>query len=624
MLLCFILTYLLFRSLCDSFEPNALTACAYWGIFALATAAICVRQRCFPKQAIPAGLLSLTLSMSFLLHNDPDLHVAIFLLLIPLSGFYCIALTGANRQPFGSFYVLLDLLHCELFTPLKHLPAPFTDTLGCLQRRRSDRQTKTHVRWLPVVIGLLAAMPILLIVVPLLIDADAAFETVMGGLYRHIGDALSAFGDWVARTLPFNGFALVFALLFTPYILSVIHAFASGTAKRENRDTAARCSSLQRLPVAFVATVLGAVSAVYLIYLLTQTGYFFAAFAGRLPFGVSITVTEYARRGFFELCKLAGVNFVLLALSVGLTGRKNGRIASLVKGFDIFLCLFTMLLCVISSAKIMLYIRTFGLTEKRLYVFAADIVLFVVFLAILLRLRFERFPYMKVMLCALFTVTAALGLCGVGNTIAWYNTNGLLSGRLQEMTVNDIYNESGYAALPYLQKLAEGETTHAKHAQQELHALAFYGDPWSEIPEGEEQFRNLEYEKYLRFVRAQMAQASSFQILIDFYNLPPVYTLGYVCQLNGKNVSSGGAQNADNTPLGKNTTITIDREMLPENADLSALEIRFSLYLEPGDQPEKEYYVHNHDDTRLYPFAFGRVYAVEISQNTAGDFEAVW
>ena len=621
-LVCFLLTYVLFHAVLDYSGMYAMTALAYLGLFVLATALICLRQKRFPRRAVPFGLLCLALSLSFVLHDDFDLQWALFLLLIPLSGFYCIALTDANVHPFGSFYVLLDLLHCELFLPIRHLFAPFTDAFEALQRRHAEKQAPNKRRiWLPVAIGLLAAIPILLLVVPLLIDADAAFASVAGGLYQTVRDALRSFGDWLEQMMPFDGFVLILTLLFAPYIYATIYVFARGTAKTENRDTSARYSGLQRVSPAFVLTVLGVVCGVYVIYLLTQAGYLFSAFSGHLPFGASMSVTEYARRGFFELCKLAGINFVLVALSVGVTRRKNGRITPAIKGLDIFLCLFTMLLCAISMAKILLYIRAFGLTEKRLYVFAADIVLLVVFLAILLRLRFARFPYMAIMLGALFTVTAALGLLGAGNTLAWYNTNGMLNGNLQKMTPQEIWQESGYAAVPYLQKIADGENLYAKKAQNTLQMIALDGEP----PAEDEPFRNLEYERYLRLAKAYSDKANSFQVFVDFGDTPPVYALGYSLLLNGKDISGGGVQHADKTPLGKNVTLTFNRTDLPQDVDLSALEIQFSLYLTPDDATAQAVPVENESYTIPQKYAFGRTFSVEIGPLYPDDgYVAYW
>ncbi len=617
-LICIFLTYILFHSVLDWGEPDAVTFAAYLGLFALATVLICIRQKQFPRRAVPVGLLCLAVSLGFVLHADGDLHAVLFLLLIPLSGFYCLALTGAHVHPFGSFYVLLDLLHCELLIPLRHLFAPLTDGFDAFRRRRAARKTPRKRRqWLPVVVGLLAAVPVLLLVVSLLINADAAFENVAGGFYRTVSDALEAFGSWVSRVLPFNGFALVLSLLFAPYIYATIYVFANGTAKDENRSTAKRFVGLQKVSPVFVVTVLGAVSTVYAIYLLTQTGYLFSAFSGHLPFGGTMSVTEYARRGFFELCKLAGVNFVLVALSVGFTRRKNARITPAVKGLNMFLCLFTMLLCAVSAAKILLYIRSFGLTEKRLYVFAADVVLLLSFAAILLRLCKERFPYMQVIVGAVCVVAAALSLLGVGHTIARFNTEGLLSGRLESMTAEDILAVSGDAAVPYLQKIAGSDHAQAKKAKRLLENLAV-----DQLDRRLESFRNLEQGKVVRYLREQNEQANAFTLQIGLNTEKTIYGLGYGYYLDGKLVSSGGVINADETPLKDRVTLRVERRDLPKDADLSGFRLSLSVYLSPGDDA-KEIEAPLGTEWVLSEVAWGGVYQLTLFDGENNGFE-VW
>ncbi len=617
-LICILLTYALFHSLAEWGEPYALTALAYLGLFLLATVLISVRQKRFPLRALPVGILCLASALGFVLHDDPDLHVVQFLLLIPLSGFYCIALTGANRYPFGSFYVLLDLLHCELLTPLRHLFAPFTDAFEALQRRHAERNPQKKRRvWLPVAIGLLAAIPVILIVVPLLIDADAAFESVAGGLYRAVLDAIRACGAWLSRVLPFDGFALVLSLLFTPYIYATMYAFASGKAKAENADTIVRYGRLQKLSPVFITTVLGVLCGVYAIYLLTQTGYLFSAFSGHLPFGGSMSVTEYARRGFFELCKLAGINFVLLALSVGVTRRKNGRIAPAVKGLDLFLCLFTMLLCAVSIAKILLYIRVFGLTEKRVYVFAADVVLLLSFAAIFLRFCKERFPYMQIIIGAVCIAVTSLSLLGVNHTIARVNTEGLLSGRLQKMTAEDICDTAGDAALPYLQRIAESQNDQAPQAKRILDDMAAY-----QLERMQEPFRNLEQEKVVRYLHERNEQANVFTVEIALETEKTIYGLGYGYYLNEKLVSSGGVINADETPLKDRVTLEVDRRDLPKDTDLSGFRLSLSVYLSPGDDA-KETEAPLGSEWVLSDVAWGGVYQLTLCDNEDNGFE-VW
>ena len=619
--LCFLLTWGLFSSILAFGGPSAWTAVCYAGLFTLATVYLTVKQKRFRPTALLPGMCALAICAGFILHiSDNGFDFLAFLLLIPLSGFYCLSLTTANLHPLGSFYVLLDLLHCELLLPLRHLFLPLHALSESRRAKKKNRGVPVkRRRLLPVLLGVLAALPLLLWAVSLLIDADAAFESVLGTAF----DALHRFAEAIVNRLPdyFEPFALFLAVLFTPYIFSVMFCFAHGVAKRENRDTSGRWAGLQKLSPAFVITVLSVLSAAYVLYLLTQAGYLFAAFSGHLPGGGTISVTDYARRGFFELCKLGGLNFVLIALSVGVTKRNAGKLIAPVKALDTFLCGFTMLLCAVSMAKILLYIGAYGLTEKRLYVFVADIVLLLCFAAVLLRLWIRRFPYMQVMLAAVCGSMALLSVCGVGNTIAWYNTHALLTGKAAHLTVQDLRAESGSAALPYLQRIAASDSPHAGAAQKELDTLR------EEISFGTEApFYNLEQYRVVKWLRQESKKANGFTIEVTFDTDTPVYGLDYALTLEGKTVLSGGCVNADGkTPLEKTQTLAVSCRDLPQNADLSKLDLTLSVLLTPEDAngQAKTQEVAFYDSAKdMWSVAFGGKYSVTVSDDGDGSFLA--
>ncbi len=619
-ILCFLCTWGLFSSILTFGGPSAWTAVCYAGLFALATVYLAAKQRRFRPAALLPGVCALAICTGFILHiSDSGFDFLAFLLLIPLSGFYCLSLTGANLHPFGSFYVLLDLLHCELFLPLKHLLLPLHALSESRRAKKKNRGVPVkRRRLLPVLLGVLVALPLLFWAVSLLIDADAAFESVLGAAF----DALHRFAEAIVSRLPdyFDPFALFLAILFTPYIFSVMFSFAHGVAKNENRDTSARWTRLQKLSPAFVITVLSVLSAAYVLYLLTQAGYLFAAFSGHLPGGAAINVTDYARRGFFELCKLGGLNFVLIALSVGVTKRNSGKLPAPVKALNTFLCAFTMLLCAVSMAKILLYIGAYGLTEKRLYVFMADIVLLLCFAAVLLRLWIRRFPYMQVMLAAVCVSMALLSVCGVGNTIAWYNTHALLTGKAAHLTVQDLRAESGSAALPYLQRIAASDSPHAGAAQKELDTRR------EEISFGTEApFYNAEQYRVVRWLRQESEKANSFTIEVTFDTDTPVYGLDYALTLGEKTVLGGGCMNADSkSPLEKTVTLEVFRRELPQNADLSALDLKLSVLLTPEDAngQAKTQTVTFYDSAKdVWNVAFGGRYCVTVYLDESEGFQ---
>ncbi len=616
---CFLLTWGLFSSILSFGGPSAWTAVCYTGLFTLATVYVTAKQKRFRPAALLPGLCALAVSSGFLLHNDTsDFTLLAFLLLIPLSGFCCLSLTDANLHPFGSFYVLLDLLHSELLVPLKNLFLPLRAASETRRTKKKNRGVPVkRRRLLPVLLGVLVALPLLFWAVSLLIDADAAFESVLGASF----DALRQFAERLEIRLSelFDPFALFLAILFTPYIFSVMFSFAHGVAKNENRDTSARWTRLQKLSPAFVITVLSVLSAAYVLYLLTQAGYLFAAFSGHLPGGSTISVTDYARRGFFELCKLGGLNFVLIALSVGVTKRNDGKLIAPVKALNTFLCGFTMLLCAVSMAKILLYIGAYGLTEKRLYVFVADIVLLLCFAAVLLRLWIRRFPYMQVMLAAVCVSMALLSVCGVGNTIAWYNTHALLTGKAAHLTVSDLRAESGSAALPYLQRIAASDSPYAADAKREL-------DAWqADISFGTEApFYNAEQYRMVQWLRQESKKANGFTIEVTFDTDTPVYGLDYALTLEGKTVLSGGCVNADGkTPLEKTQTLAVSRRDLPQKADLSKLDLKLSVLLTPEDAngQAKTQTVTFYDSAKdMWSVAFGGKYSVTVSDDGDGGF----
>ena len=104
----------------------------------------------------------------------------------------------------------------------------------------------------------------------------------------------------------------------------------------------------------------GCFCAVYLLFFTVQGSYLFGAFRHRLPVG--FTVAQYARQGFFQLCMVMGVNFLLLWLVTHSSRALNrpGRIMCTV------LLEQSILLAVTALSKLALYIACFGFTPLRL------------------------------------------------------------------------------------------------------------------------------------------------------------------------------------------------------------------------------------------------------------------
>lgn len=153
---------------------------------------------------------------------------------------------------------------------------------------------------------------------------------------------------------------------------------------------------------------------------------------------------------------VAVINLAVIGVTVLFSKRNESRISRMIKGFDLFLCGFTLVIVMTSISKILLYIAEYGLTHKRLYVFVADLILVVAFAMVTVRLFKKNFPYMKVILAFSCSMITLMSLVGTDSLIANYNVEMYLRGNLKTVDVDQL-EDMGLPALKPLHKLSQNE-----------------------------------------------------------------------------------------------------------------------------------------------------------------------
>ena len=281
-----------------------------------------------------------------------------------------------------------------------------------------------------ILTGLLCAVPALLVLVPLLISSDAAFEGMVGALdWSAAGPGLLALGCGGFMAL------LLFTLLFSS---------DRGPARRTPGGG-------KGMEPAAAAAFLGAVSAAYLLYLIAQFAYFTDAFRGLLP--KNFTVAQYARRGFFEMCGIVSINLGLIVLALGVVRKEGGRVPGAVKGLSVFLCVFSLGLVATALSKMVLYMGSFGLTRLRVLTSVFMVYLAVVVLAVALRLYAKKLPVLRLAAALGMAVLIALSLANVDGMVARYNVGAWKSGRLDSLDMKTVCS-LGDGAVPVIAELA--------------------------------------------------------------------------------------------------------------------------------------------------------------------------
>ena len=293
-------------------------------------------------------------------------------------------------------------------------------------------------------LGLLAALAILCVVLPLLAEADMVFGSVVGDALSWLADNL---GEAAARVLRFLLIsALCFALLHSMLLGEGTHTYAPVRAPRVAGSVT-------------IATCVAVLDVVYFIFACVQLVYLFGNTATPDMHG---GYADYARSGFFELVAVTFINLVVLAVCIWV--RADAERSTVVETLELFLVILTGMILASSLWRMMLYVQKYGLTYQRFLTFFAMAFIAVCLVAGAIRVFVPRFPFFRVAAVAGIAIWLAFGFCGADARIAEHNVRGYLSGQLEEMDAGYL-SELSHGAIPALEHLAQESPEDASAAR---------------------------------------------------------------------------------------------------------------------------------------------------------------
>lgn len=400
---------------------------AFVVLFIVATAYLCKKGRKVSGYSIVCGAFSLLMTSVFFMTSNNTVRVLSILIQILLFWIYLAGLAGKGipKGDLGLFSVWFGGFG-NAFTHL----VPVLKSLF----QTEDEKKKHAMRG---VIGALCAIPVLAVVIPLLIRSDAAFESMVSGLFRNIS---SLIGQIIATAV------------FAPFLISYL------VSMHKHEKPFKQAKNPKGLESVFWISFLTVLSICYGAYLFSQLAYFFSAFSGILPEGYVFSYAEYARRGFFELCGIAGINLVLILFMLLFSKKKDGKLSGVLRAFGTFIGLFTLLLIATAISKMVMYIGKFGMTILRLGTSAFMIFMAVVFFAAILRCYTDKVKVLQVSVITASVVLIALGVCNINTVVAKYNYEAYRSGKLASIDV-EYLSTIGEEATPYILRLCKDAPT---------------------------------------------------------------------------------------------------------------------------------------------------------------------
>lgn len=369
-------------------------------------------------------------------------YFPVFILSALCYAFFTVTLFGNHSAALGGRF-LLDLVKGVAYQFISFIDL-FRDLFRPEGAKRGSRAVLT------VILALVIAF-VLLVIVGSLLSYDPRFAQMMPKLDV---DTILEFILKLHLAVPIGAMIYGLAASSRARKLSGLSTEASARAASER---------LRFLPVVVIAVSVAALLVMYVLFFISQWGYYMSAFTKELPSGYS--AAEYAREGFFQLLAVACINALLLLVlrCFTKTQTKAAKVVSTV--LSALLCAATLILIATAISKMALYIDMYDLTRDRLCA-----TLFLVFLAVAFVLTFVSLfvPKMKLLPVVIgvgLVMLTVFMLSGSDKLIADYNAESYLSGKHDNIDVNYIAGElncSGTAALIRLEKEAGDEAVRQK------------------------------------------------------------------------------------------------------------------------------------------------------------------
>lgn len=347
------------------------------------------------------------------------------LILFGSAVYWILGATGSLILGKTSNLFLLDGLNALLVIPFRNFGLQY-NSLSLLGSNKGIKGKDVFA----VLLGLILTFIALIIVFPLLMEADS------GGFAR-MAEAAAAALRGMGINWGETFWDIVLAVPIAAYIFGLVSGCAHdrGAGCFEPNRVRAGITDFKILPLTSVYIMLVFLCTLYIVFIGSQTPYFFSAFTGQRPEGWQV-YAEYARSGFFELCSIAAFNLVVLT-AANVMGRQK-ETPLFLKVLNCLLAVLTLVLISTAFSKMALYIGAYGLSMRRLLP-----CVFMIFLAVIsggvMALQKWQFSIARLAILTGIIMFCALSLVNPDGLVARYNADRYLNGTLKSFDVEILY-----------------------------------------------------------------------------------------------------------------------------------------------------------------------------------------
>lgn len=281
-----------------------------------------------------------------------------------------VRLTDILRKPDVRHALVADYIAPVVVLPFKYLRTYFTAMADLLTLRGVIREQRALTQ---VLRGILMAVPVLVLFLVLFASADLVFSKFLTNLINIEIDVETAYR---AVLVLFVASGFLGALRYMLHLTD--HAGTHSAVSSQSYSVGVIESSV----------LLGALNALFLIFLVIQITYLFGGEQTIAAQG--FTYAEYARRGFFELIIVALVSLLLLWTIEKYIVRKSNGHGIAFQALGSVLILQVMVIMISAFYRLLLYENAYGFTTTRLYSHVFILWIAVVFVFLLAKIFFNQ------------------------------------------------------------------------------------------------------------------------------------------------------------------------------------------------------------------------------------------
>lgn len=344
-----------------------------------------------------------------------------------------VKISGISSEKFFSAGNLKLALRSVFFIPFEIIGVAFSSL-----KSKSEKQKGVVGK---VLVGVLISLPAVIF----LICYFALTDDVFGYYVKNFIE----FFNFNLGEIIFDCFG---AAIITLYLFPYNFGLCAGT----NIALEAKEKKNKGIDGVYVASFLGSCMLVYLAFVAVQLGYLFNK---KLPADLSnkISYSDYARKGFFELCFIIFLTFLVIVIAMSIT-KKNDRdkLPIYLKIVLAVLALSDIIFVASALMRVQLYIETYGMTRARIIGIWFTILFAVCTVGVIIKIFFEKLKITYVFASIAVLMVIGLNAANIDSMIAEYNVNRYFeTGKID----TDYLNKLSLSACDKVLELAKSDKT---------------------------------------------------------------------------------------------------------------------------------------------------------------------